>query len=177
MGAKMIRIVNSYVQTMPSVRFAGIQYGDEDRVDGGFGQQWGEWFQSNRFEPLEALIGEKYKSSYEDAEAYIGLMRCKDGEPFQYWIGMFLPENSQIPSGYDFIDIPEAKIGACWLHGPEQELYCNEEKCADKLKQDGLELIMDEEGAWWFFERYACPRFTEKDEENQVILDICHYVK
>lgn len=173
----MIKITRSYVQSIPNVRFVGIQYSEEDRVNGGFGQQWEEWFLNNRFEPLEVHISDTFKSSYEDAEAYIGLMRWKDGEPFQYWIGMFLPENAMIPKGYDFIDIPGAKVGVCWLQGPEQELYCKEEKCADKLKQDGLDIIQDKEGAWWFFERYGCPRFNETDEEGQVILDICHYVK
>jgi len=37
--------------------------------------------------------------------------------------------------------------------------------------------IWGEEGAFWFFERYACPRFTEPDGEGNNILDICHFVE
>lgn len=33
----------------PPTRFIGIKYGDEDRVNGGFGVQWEEWFEKNRF--------------------------------------------------------------------------------------------------------------------------------
>lgn len=173
----MYEITKSYIQSLPEVRFVGMKYGDQDRVNGGFGCQWGDWFENNRFEKLVAFVTEEYKSGYEDADAYVGLMRWKEGEAFQYWIGMFLPKGTEVPEGYGFVDMHEAKLGVCWLHGPEGELYCKEDKCADRLVQEGYEIIHDEEGAWWFFERYGCPRFTAKDEEGQVILDICHFVK
>lgn len=173
----MYEITRSYVQTVPAMRFIGIKYGDEDRVGGGFGQKWGEWFQNNLFQPLEALLTDEFKKEYEDTDAYIGLMRYKEGEPFQYWIGMFSSQGTEVPEGYGYVDIPASKLGVCWLHGPEGELYCKEDKCAERLMQEGQEIIADETGAWWFFERYGCPRFTTPDEEGKIILDICHYVK
>ncbi len=33
------------------------------------------------------------------------------------------------------------------------------------------------DGAFWFFERYQCPRFTTPDEKGNVILDMCYFVK
>lgn len=173
----MYEIIKTYFQSIPATRFVGIKYGDEDRVDGGFGQQWGEWFQSGRFDKLEELLSDELKNSYEDADAYIGLMRFKEGEPFQYWIGMFLPEGCAVPEEYNSIDMPRTKLGVCWLRGPEGELYCKEDKCAEQLVKEGYEISHDVEGAWWFFERYGCPRFTTPDEEGRIILDICHYVK
>jgi len=173
----MYEITKSYTQPIPDTRFIGMKYGDEDRVNGSFGSKWGDWFANNRFEQLEGLISEELKATYEDTDAYIGLMRWKEGEPFQYWIGMFLPEGTEVPAGYDFIDMPEAKLGVCWLRGPEGELFCHEDKCAERLAQDGYEISHDKNGAWWFFERYGCPRFTTPDEEGRVILDICHYIK
>ena len=173
----MYEIIKSYVQQVPAVRFIGVKYGDEDRVEGGFGSKWGEWFANDRFSKLEALITEELRNSYEDTDAYLGLMRWKEGEPFQYWIGMFLPEGTATPEGYDYIDIPEAKLGVVWLQGPEGELYGKECKCAEQISKDGYEIIQDKEGASLFFERYGCPRFLEKDEEGRVILDICHYVR
>lgn len=172
----MYEITKTYTQSIPASRFIGIMYSDNDRVNGGFGAQWCDWFENNRFEKLEALITEEFNCSYEDAAAFVGLMRFKEGEPFQYWIGMFLPSGSEVPEGYNFIDMPEDKLGVCWLHGPEGELYCKEDKCSDRLTQEGYEVKPDEKGAWWFFERYACPRFTTKDEAGHVTLDICHYV-
>lgn len=173
----MYEIMKAYIQLIPEVRFVGVKYGDEDRVDGGFGSKWGEWFENNRFEKLESLSKDDLNNEYEDAGAYVGLMHWKEGEAFQYWIGMFLPVGVEVPEGYDFVDMPAAKLGVCWLHGPEGELYCKEDKCAERLVQEGHEITDDEQGGWWFFERYGCPRFTTLDEEGKIILDICHYIK
>lgn len=48
-----MEIVKTYRQSIPAVRFIGKKYGDGDRVNGGFGQQWGEWFQNGWFDVLE----------------------------------------------------------------------------------------------------------------------------
>lgn len=48
-----MEIVKTYRQSIPATRFIGKKYGDEDRVNGGFGQQWGEWFQNGWFDVLE----------------------------------------------------------------------------------------------------------------------------
>ncbi|MGX6443548.1 hypothetical protein ACWM35_10045 [Neobacillus sp. K501] len=49
--------------------------------------------------------------------------------------------------------------------------------CKQTNGRRGYELETDEAGAWWFFERYGCPRFTTPDKDGNVILDICHFVK
>lgn len=48
---------------------------------------------------------------------------------------------------------------------------------AEKLGGEGYKIIPDEKGAYWFFERYCCPRFTTPDEQGNIILDICHYIE
>lgn len=173
----MWEITKTYAESVPAMRFIGICYSDADRVNGGFGVKWGEWFQNNRFEPLLKLTTEAFKESYPDADDSIGFMRWKEGEPFQYWIGMFVSAGTPVPEGYDYVDLPAARLGVCWLHGPELELFANEPKCAEKLASEGYEVIQDTSGAWVFFERYGCPRFTTPDADGNVILDICHYIK
>lgn len=173
----MCEIVKTYKQAIPTSRFIGIKYGDEDRINGGFGSKWGEWFEAGRFNKLESLVTENFMHTYEDANAYIGLMRWKEGEKFEYWIGMFLPAETAVPDGYEYADFSASNLGVCWLHGTESEIYFKEDKCAKKLLEEGNEIVADEKGAWWFFERYGCPRFTEQDENGKVILDICHFVK
>lgn len=173
----MVEVIKTYLQPVGAMRFAGRRYGDEDRVDGGFGRQWKEWFEADRFARLEALLTEEFRRSYEDSGAYIGLMRWKDGEPFEYWVGMFLPQGTEVPEGYGFVDFPASRLGVCWLRGPEPELYGKEEKCGVKLTDEGYEIETDANGAYWFFERYGCPRFTRTDENGNQILDICHFVK
>jgi len=172
----MYEIVKTYKQAIPKMRFMGRKYGNEDRIDGGFGAKWEEWFEAERFTQLESLITKDFMDRYEDYNTNIGLMRWKEGEEFEYWIGMFLPEDSEVPDGYDYIDFSEANLGVCWLHGTEPEIYGKEMECANALSEKGYELVTDDLGAWWFFERYGCPRFTKADEEGKVILDICHFV-
>lgn len=176
-GNKMYEIVKTYKQLITAMRFIGVKYGDEDRIDGGFGAKWDEWFETERFKELELLAKSDFKSAYEDSEAYIGLMRWKEGDKFEYWIGMFLPEGTTVPDGYGYVDFPASNLGVCWLHGAVEELFCNEDKCAEKLSENGHEIVTDETGAWWFFERYGCPRFTQPDKEGKIILDICHFIK
>ncbi len=172
----MPEIIKCYRQKVPAARFIGVKYGDGDRVNGGFGVKWSEWFQNNRFAPLEELCNSEFLAEYEDGGAYIGLMRCRNSEPFEYWIGMFLPAEATVPEGYAYQDFPASDLGVCWVKGKESTVYCQEEKCGIRLGTDGMKVIDDGNGAYWFFERYAVPRFTAPDENGEIILDICHFV-
>lgn len=170
----MAEIIKTYRQSVPAMRFIGKKYGDEDRVNGGFGAQWGAWFSNGWFDQLESSCDRKVVS--EDSDATIGLMRYKEGEPFQYWIGLFFPQETEVPEGFEFVDIPEADLGVVWLYGKEHEVFGKEQKCAESCQQKGYKVIPDEQGAYWFFERYVCPRFTTPDADGKIVLDICHYI-
>ncbi|HML47896.1 MAG TPA: hypothetical protein PKE04_14230 [Clostridia bacterium] len=173
----MADIVKAYRQEIPAMRFIGKKYEDGDRVNGMFGAVWGTWFENGWFAPLESRMSDAWKSAYEDSDAYVGLMRWKSGEPFEYWVGMFAPADSDVPEGYAFCDFPAGALGVCWVYGKEPEVYGVEDKCAARLGKENLNIVADEAGAYWFFERYGCPRFTAPDEQGNIILDICHYVK
>lgn len=173
----MSEIIKAYRQSIPALRFIGKKYGDADRVNGMFGVKWGEWFQNGWFEIIEKQINGNPGDICEDGGAYIGLMRDKHEEPFQYWIGMFVPTDTDIPEDFEYIDFPKSELGICWIYGKEDEVYCREGQCAEKLKEKGMDIINDENGACWFFERYACPRFTAPDEKRNIILDIGFFIK
>lgn len=166
-----MEIVKVYKQSVPATRFIGKKYGDADRVDGGFGMQWGQWFENGWFAPLEPMAAD-----YEDGGAYIGLMRWKDGEPFEYYIGMFLKPESAVPEGYESVDFGEGDIAVAWLKGPENEVYSHEDQAAQACGKEGYNAAADGSGAFWFFERYACPRFTTPDDKGEIILDVCHFM-
>ena len=170
-----VKVVKTYTQTMPATRFVGIKYGDGDRVDGMFGEKWHEWLESDRF----AAIGNASGGAgdfFEDSGAPIGLMRYKDGEPFEYWIGMFTPAGTAVPEGFAHLDFAESNIGVCWLRGPESEIYARDELVMEAFKENGIEAKPGADGAWWFFERYAETRFSVTDADGSIILDHCYFL-
>lgn len=172
----MPKIIKCYRQKVPASRFIGIKYRDGDRVNGSFSVKWGEWFQNNRFALLEALCTSEFLAQYTDSGAYIGLMRWKKDEPFEYWIGMFLPAETAVPDGFAYQDFPSADLGVCWIKGSEANVYFQEEKCGERLQAVDMKVIDDGQGAYWFFERYASPRFVVPDVNGEIILDVCHFV-
>ncbi|MFD1177968.1 AraC family transcriptional regulator [Paenibacillus puldeungensis] len=119
----MADVVKVYKEHIPAVRFVGKKYGDDDRINDNFGAKWGEWFANNRFEAIEKQVKGSMKDIYEDQDAYIGLMRWKEGEPFEYWIGIFTPETTMVPKGYAYVDFPESDLGVCWVYGKETGVY------------------------------------------------------
>lgn len=173
----MAKIIKTYTQKLPAVRFIGKCFGDGDRVNGGFGKHWGDAFGGNWFGTIESAAGgaDKIAALLEDADAYIGLMRFCDGEPFQYWIGMFTPAGTPVPEGFEYVDFDESELGVAWLKGKEDngELYGKEDECMQAMVKAGI--TFPEKKVWWFFERYQCPRFTTPDENGEVILDICFF--
>ncbi len=167
----MVEIVKVYRESLPNLRLIGKRYTEADRDEyGGFSVAWGKWFENDWFSPLEKL------GSLPEAEgAYMGCMRCID--EFEYWIGMFFPEGTQVPDGYMYIDIPSGNIGTCWIYGSEdngeifgQEIYS---MCVSEIIDRGWKLSKNP----WVFERYNCPRYTTRDEKGKVILDYCIYLQ
>jgi len=163
-------ITKVYKQDVPALRFIGKKYGNSDRVDGMFGKHWCDWHQNGWFDVIEKQTNRPLKSIYEDGDAYIGLMRENNGE-FEYWIGIFMPENTPVPDGFQYLDFPKGTLGVCWLYSKENEVYCQEERCWKELEKVGYT------PADWCMERYCCPRFTTPDEKGKIILDICFYLK
>ncbi len=159
------------------MRFVGKCYQEKDRVNGTYGKQWGEAFAEGLFTTLEAELTDTFQEAYEDAGAYIGFMRGKEGSLYQYWIGMFLPETAAVPEGYGFVDFDAGNLGVCWLKGPEAELYAHEDLAFMRMEEEHYEIIPGRDGTFCAFERYGCPRFTTPDENGDVILDICSFIK
>jgi len=167
-------IVKVYKQSIPAVKFIGKKYGDEDRVDGGFASAWQQWIEQDLFDPIVQAAGgiEACKQLLEDGEATLGFMRYKEGEPFQYWIGMLTPPDTVVPESYESVLIEPTEAGICWLKGKEPDIYAKEDRCMHKLAEEGFQVNPNEQGALLFFERYAHPRFNDIDEQGNRIVDI-----
>ena len=114
----MFEIKNVYRQALPATRFIGRKYSDADRVNGSFANKWGEWFSQGYFETLEQLtIPEPF---FEDSDAYIGLMRWKEGEPFEYWIGMFRRKIPRFPPVLTLSIFRKAPLGLFGFTGKKE---------------------------------------------------------
>ena len=153
------------------MRFIGKKYSNSDH--------WDEWFENDWFSIIENAAGgeEKVHKLYEDADAYIGLMRDKDGEPWEYWIGEFVPSETGVPEGFSYVDFPEASLGVCWIYGKESEVFSFGGQIKNNLLEAGMQIQPDADGAVWYFERNGCPRYTTPDETGNIILDYCYFVK
>jgi len=175
-------VTKIYKEQFPALRFIGKRYTNDDRTEGGFGKQWGEWWSNDLFTKMKEGVSCK---PYDDAT--IGLMTMRgDMSGFTYWIGLFFPSGSNVPDGYDFLDLPESNIGVGWVcgneengeifGGPPHEAVCtrlSEEKIGD-FRND---IAGEGSDTYCFFERYNCPRFTEKDANGNVTLDYGNYLK
>ncbi|MCL2013817.1 MAG: GyrI-like domain-containing protein [Oscillospiraceae bacterium] len=163
----MADIVKTYKEHHPALRFIGKKYTDEDRVDGLFGAKWGEWFENKWFDIIEKLGAPGGLD-----KGHIGYMTHGEDGKFQYWIGLFTPDETQIPEGFDFLDFEAGHIGVCHVYGIEPDVYCKECMCSDKLNADGYKIK-----PFGCFERYNYPRFCEPDDKGNIILDVCFFVE
>ena len=152
-----VKILEVKKESFPAARFIGKKYTQ--------GPNWGEWWQNDWFSVLE-----KKERLLNNGDAYIGAVHIVDGMP-EYWIGMFFPINTEVPEGFDFVDIDSLDYAVCYLQDKEGsgDFYTMETHnlCLEKLKLLGFKRKEDD----WCFERYNCPRFTSPDNNGKVILD------
>lgn len=152
-----VKILEVKKESFPAARFIGKKYTQ--------GPNWGEWWENDWFSVLE-----KNERLSVNGDAYIGAIHIVDGMP-EYWIGMFFPVNTEVPEGFDFVDIDSLDYAVCYLQDKEGsgDFYTMETHnlCLEKLKSLGFKRKEDD----WCFERYNCPRYTMPDNNGNVILD------
>jgi len=167
----MAELIKVFKENVPAMRFIGKKYPD-------FGGWWGEWFANGWFDTIEKSMGgvDAILNIWENGAGYVGLERRCDGQPFEYWIGMFTPAETRVPDGFDFIDFPAISFGTCWIYGKEDEVHDTSE-CLPAVKSNNMEPWTDDRGGIWSFENCLCPRYTTPDENGNIIMDYCYYVK
>lgn len=152
-----VRILELKQESCPAAKFIGKKYSGV--------ANWGEWWENNWFAALE-----EHKCLTFNGDAYIGAVHIVNGVP-ERWIGMLFPINTEIPQGFDHIDIAPSDYAVCYLYDKEnsRDFYtmATHNQCQDALTAHGF--TRKEDG--WCFERYNCPRFTTPDEHGNVILD------
>lgn len=172
----MAEIIKTYKEKLPATTFIGKCYTDADRENGSFGAKWGEWFGNGWFETLEALPMPEGGDG-----SYLGLMTGGGGQDFHYWIGVFCEKGTKAPDGYQTVEFDEGEAAVCWIKGREDtgELFGMHDACMAKWHEQGWEgsaRSCGEPVEWVAIERYNCPRYTEPDEQGEVILDYLMYI-
>ena len=152
-----VKILEIKRETCPATRLIGKKYVN--------GPNWNEWWENNWFAALETM-----KPLPFNADAYIGAVHIVNGMP-DHCIGMFFPVNTEVPEGFEYVDIEPLDYAVCYLYGKENsnEFYAMDTHtmCLKALNDHGLKRKEDD----WCFERCNCPRFTTPDEKGNIILD------
>lgn len=169
-GNNMPEIIKVFREEIPRLRFIGKKY---DR----FGPMWGEWFANGWFNEIEKAMGgtNAITAIWKNGGGYVGLERRAEGQPFEYWIGMFTPAGTAVPEGFQSVDFPAMGLGTCWLYGTERDVHKTKE-CRAAVTNAGITLWTDEHSGIWSFENCVCPRYTIPDENGCVIMDYCFFV-
>jgi predicted transcriptional regulator YdeE len=175
-------ITNCLKEHFPALRFIGKRYTDADRDEyGSFGWKWGEWSRDSLFKAL--MANDPPSDKVEDGA--LGLMTCKSpgNTDFTYWIGLLFPARTDVPEGFQFIDLPESDVGVTWIRGKDEtgEIFGEEPHNASyhKLAENGMGRLNENAGGEniiVFFERYNDTRFMTKDADGNVILDYGFYI-
>ena len=151
------KIVDFGRENCPAARFIGKRYTGA--------ANWEEWWANGWFAVLEKMTPLEI-----NGDAYIGAVRIVNGAP-ERWIGMFFPQDTAVPDGFDHVDIDPMAYAVFYLYGngDNGELFGLEPHnlCLADLKARGLKRKEDD----WCFERCNCPRFTTPDAQGNVILD------
>ncbi|MDO5399362.1 MAG: GyrI-like domain-containing protein [Eubacteriales bacterium] len=160
-----MKILETRLETYPNVKLIGKRYTDADRDENGsFAQKWGQWFQNNWFSQLKGGIQGV-------SDDFVGLMRYTE-TGFEYWIGVLMDPRDPVPEGFSSVEVPGGDVAVSFVYGKEgPDIY-------------GMEAYEGSVAAWaehgwvpdlnaWYMERYNCPRFTQPDDQGNVVLDYC----
>jgi len=162
-----------YKQKLPALRFIGKKFIKPPEPKTVF-DLLDNWQVEDLFADIEKQSDIDYKTFFEGADAYISLVREKDGEssPLEHWMGMFVPENTNVPDGYEALDFPQMTIGVCCVYGKKDEVINYKAESRNKLIEEGFAL----KNGRWFFRRINWRGFYNEDVYGKCLLDYCYSV-
>jgi len=168
-------IKKMYRQNLPALRFVGKKYTGNptpwnilDLLD--------NWQIHNMFYDIEKRADIDYKTFFDGGDSYISLVKKNDDGVFEHWMGMFMPQGTEVPQGYDMIDFPEMTISVCRMYGKRNEIIDYDTECRNKLAEDCFDLKNENLGSQCYFRRFNWHRFFEEDIYGKRLLDYCYFV-
>jgi AraC family transcriptional regulator len=168
------KIVKTYKHDVPALRFIGKKYShnkNQEEVFDKILENMDNWCWNHAFNVIERQSDTDLKTFYEGGDSFAGLIRKKDGVIFEYWLGIFMPEGTNLPAGYEMIDFPKSKLGVCRVYGKRNSIIHYDADCRKKLAEEGIECHKK-----WFFLRFNWRGFFEEDKFGKRLLDYCYYL-
>jgi AraC family transcriptional regulator len=172
-----VGIYKTYQQKIPALRFIGKKYTEppSESVFDRIRVNLDNWRVNSVFDAIEQQSGKDPKMIYEGGDSYVSLMRKKSDGFFEYWLGMFMPENTEVPDGYEKMDFPESTLGVCCVYGKRDLIIKYDLDCRKKLAEEGI-CKTEETDTGWFFQRFNWRRYFETDVYRKRILEYCYFM-
>ena len=168
-------IIRTWKQEMPALRFIGRKYTEgEDDIYRKIHINLGNWCLNHTFDAIEKQSGRDLKTLYEGGDSYISLVRKNNDGLFEYWLGMFLPEGTDVPAGYEMIDFPESTLEVCRVYGKKNSIIHYDAQCRKRLAEENIHKEPD--GTEWSFQRFSWRSFFGEDRFGKRIVDYCYYL-
>lgn len=160
----MPKLVKLEVVELPSLLVVGKELHLPGNMDvNPIPEFWQQCFAHGTFAVLEAL------DEYLVERDYVGWIGDWDGEYFYYICGMLLKPGAPVPEGFVQRELPPTKVAVAWIQGPEEEVIPYAHSITvQAAEQQGYSY---DQGPNWSLELYNCPRYTEPNEQGEVILD------
>jgi AraC family transcriptional regulator len=160
-------IKDVYQQELPALRFIGKKYIETSETVNVL-TLLDNWQLNGWFDSIEKQYGKDLKTFFDGGDSYINLVQKKDGL-FTHWMGMFMPEGTNVPEGYEALDFPQMTLGICRVYGKRDEIVHYEAECRNKLTEEGYAI----DNVPWYFRRFGWRRFFEIDVYRKRLLDYC----
>lgn len=156
-GDHAVRITSVTQEKLPTVRFIGKRYNGNESIY----IKWKLWKNNYWFSILENL-----DSRY--ANTYIGAKRVVNGS-LEYWIGMFFLLNTDVPEGFEYIDIDEINLANFKLQGTAHKATSFETHnlCLAELSKHNVTRFEDH----WCFECYDDKSIDHIGTDKAITMD------
>ena len=163
-------IIQTYTQDLPALRIIGKKFTEssDDSCFKAVLAQLDNMRLNGMFEVIE-------KSAANSGDSYICLIRKTENDSYEFCLGIFVPDNTKVPGGYETIDLPKSTLNVCRVYGKKNAIVRYDTECRKKLTEEGIYYHEDEACAQWFFLRFNWRTFFEEDKFGKRIVEYCYF--
>ncbi|WP_423364184.1 hypothetical protein [Mycoplasma sp. P36-A1] len=167
----MGEVVYTAERVLPSLYFVGKKMDEKD----GLGNKSTIAFRDEVIESKQLEILKELEGNFDDSLTCLMI----NEEDFSYWVGYFFEKSSNIPDGFDYMELPKSRVVVTWLKGKQStsDLYGQDAIAQSLLALKNADIIKDVnfDRVHYYYERYDNRRFNFSNDET--ILDYGFYIQ